>query len=119
MKIKYYVNEEKGTVVSKMEGCERDAINILIKDGANLPGIVTEATMNNSYYGKAKLSPEDEWNLEEGKRVARNKMLLKYYKRRYKILESYYEKISEILDNLNERIFYCLDKIKKAKNNQL
>lgn len=118
MKIKYFVNEEKGTVFCKMENCFKDTINILEKDGIYKRDI-RDSFMQNTYAGKAKLSPEDEWDEETGKRVARNKMLLKYYTKKRKLLDKAYQELLSQIKKLSERQQYCLDKILKARNNEL
>ena len=118
MKIKYFVNEEKGTVFCKMEDCSKDTINILEKDGIYKKDM-SDSFMQNTYTGKAKLSPEDKWDEETGKRIARNKMLLKYYTKRKKILNNNYVELLSQLKKVGERQDYCLDKIAKAKNCEL
>lgn len=116
--IKYFVNEEKGTVFCKMKNCFRDTINILEKDSIYKRDL-RDCFMRNTYTGKAKLSPEDEWDEETGKRVARNKMLLKYYTKRKKILDNIYVELLLQLQKIVERKNYCLEKIAKAKNCEL
>ena len=92
----YNVNQEKGTVVARFEGDftnDRDywedslmgmIYNIFkpyIYDTEKMYGIVTKVL--NSYedfVGKAKLHPLDTWDEEKGKRIAKQKLLDKWYR---------------------------------------
>lgn len=65
----FYVNEEKRTVVAK--------INIIEKVGPF-------KIIGESYLGKAKCSPEDIFDAEKGKSIAELRALLKYYKNLFK-----------------------------------
>lgn len=83
-KIEYFFDEEKRTVVAVMKNCEGDVYNIL--ESLGIDDIMEYRTRNvnlllkSVYRGKAKCSPEDVWNKEEGMRIARNRLLEKYYR---------------------------------------
>lgn len=108
-KIRYYIDEEKRTVVAVMDDCEYDAIDVLQKmgirkithNGYNLDKFM----MNTSYCGKAKCSPDDEWDEKYGMALARNRMLENYYRSRATALM----KAETVLQNILEEIDSCIN----------
>ncbi len=68
-------------------------------------------------YGKAKCSPEDKFDIEIGKEIARKKLLAKYYKFEKSMLEIIHKKFTkfcaEYFENLENRLDLCDYKINK------
>ena len=122
-KIRYYIDEEKRTVVAVMDDCEYDAIDVLQKmgirkithDGYNMDKFM----MNTSYRGKSKCSPDDEWDEEEGMRIARNRMLEKYYRARAMALMRAESVLQEMMNELGSRIDYSDMRYERAYNQKL
>lgn len=122
-KIEYYIDEEKGTIVAVMKDCEYDAIKILDKmgisdiryDGYNMDKFM----INTTYRGKAKCSPDDEWDEEEGMRIARNRMLENYYRARTLALMRAESILQKMLDELGSRVEYSDMRYEKAYHAKL
>lgn len=122
-KIRYYIDEEKRTVVAVMDDCEYDAIDVLQKmgirkithDGYNMDKFM----MNTSYRGKAKCSPDDEWNEEYGMALARNRMLENYYRGRSMALMKAETILQGILEEIGSRIDYADFRFNMACNGEL
>lgn len=94
--IKYTVLPEQKKVIAIVTDCEDDAIRAISK---KIPeGIAfyddSEYKLRHSYKGIAKCHPDDTFDEETGKRIARNKALLKYK-----------------LDYLNKLDYFCFDLI--------
>lgn len=77
--IKYTVIESQRKVIAKLDGCALDVVN-LIKKKAGVEFESDELMLKCTYKGVAKCHPEDEFNVEEGKKVAKAKLLEKYNK---------------------------------------
>ena len=122
-KIRYYIDEDKQTVVAVMDDCEYDAIDVLQKmgirkithDGYNMDKFM----MNTSYRGKAKCSPDDEWNEEYGMALARNRMLENYYRGRSMALMKAETILQGILEEIGSRIDYADFRFNMACNGKL
>lgn len=122
-KIRYYIDEEKRTVVAVMDDCEYDAIDVLQKmgirkithDGYNMDKLM----MNTSYRGKAKCSPDDEWDEEYGMALARNRMLANYYRGRAMALMKAETVLQSILEEIGSRIDYADFRFNMAYNGEL
>lgn len=91
MRVRYIVKEEEGIVVCLGEGTALDLAkdlglinvrNFSIEDVVEVaPFLISE-----SYKGVARLSKEDTWNVEIGKKVAYAKMMTKYLRAKSKLL---------------------------------
>lgn len=122
-KIRYYIDEEKRTVVAVMDDCEYDAIDVLQKmgicsithDSYNL----NKFMMNPIYRGKAKCALVDEWDEEEGMRIARNRMLENYYRGRATAMMRAETALQSILEELGSRIDYTDTRYEKAFHYEL
>lgn len=99
--ITYYVDENKRTVVAKLTNCKRDVLHLienvtrkLLSDSNNnmfreiFNSLSCEFVdyyfknrflLKDTYYGKAKCHENNTWDEEYGMRVARSRMLAKYY----------------------------------------
>lgn len=125
--ITYIIDRKKRTVVAYMEHCEYDVIfsirNIVNTDLGYLDEIkalnLNRYMINDTYRGKAKCAPEDEWNVEEGMRIARNRLLEKYWKARHKATHSFMTDLNTVLDNANKLAVYSWNKICTAQRGHL
>lgn len=84
--MKFFVNEEKRTVVAIIEYCRDDFRNRISKNPFyNVLYVVEDyksgewTWMQDSYKGIAKCSPQDEFDVEIGKTIAANRALRRYY----------------------------------------
>lgn len=82
-RITYYVNEEKGVVIAKLKKWDMVTDTNLYLLNHNLPMIEPRLTYDKYYdgyfVGKATCSKDDNFDLETGMRIARNRALRKYY----------------------------------------
>ena len=129
-RIKYVIDEEKRTVVCYMTNCRYDALDALRQSGALCMIAVptmgckpylkpSKLLINDIYRGKAKCHPDDIWNVEEGKRIARNRMLATYYMGRFRRLAYVEEKIRELYDTIKDKVDYCDTRVTKALQEKL
>ena len=69
-------------------------------------------------YGKAKCAPEDKFDAEIGKEIARKRLLEKYYKFERSMLKIIHKKFTkfcaEYFENLENRLDLCDHKINKS-----
>jgi hypothetical protein len=72
--VRYFVNEEKRTVVCKLSGCF-SALNCDICDRDYPPHPALE--IDNEFTGKAQCSPEDDFDIAVGKRIAYKRAVAK------------------------------------------
>lgn len=105
-RITYYVNEEKGVVVAKLKKWDMVTDTNLYLLNHKLPMIEPELTYDKYYdghfVGKATCSKDDNFDLEKGMRIARNRALNKYYNEKYILM-------MKMTDIWKKRIF-CLEK---------
>ena len=126
--IKYYVNEDKRTVVAKMEyddsiEMKRDVVKYAtgaitrwmysqgfceheycIKDFfLSLIYTIADKYFSTPVIGKAKCNEEDEFDEEFGKELARTRCLEQYYFRLAMCCEDAYNIIDEVLEVLADR----------------
>lgn len=82
MAIKYFVNEEKRQVIGLLENTKWDAINKIEKmtAGTEFCFIPTKKCMMPSEFRSVvQCDPRDEFNVEEGKKKAKERILNRYY----------------------------------------
>ena len=126
--IKYYVNEDKRTVVAKMEyddSIEMKKDVVKYATGAIIRWMYSQGFCEYKYYikdffcsliytiadkyfstpilGKAKCSEEEEFDEEFGKELARTRCLEQYYFRLALCCEDAYNIIDEVLEVLGDR----------------
>lgn len=82
MAIKYFVNEEKRQVIGLLENTQWDAINKINKmmrdtDFCFCPG--EKFMMPSEFRAVVQCDPKDEFSVEEGKKIARKRILDRYY----------------------------------------
>lgn len=100
MKIKYLVDKQKGVVKAVAEfdskyvqGVEPAIINIIIK---KFKGRKSKLLLPKNLVGVARLHPDDNFNEELGKQIAKERLLATYNNRCGNILCEYYEGLKEI-----------------------
>lgn len=112
MKITYYVNESKRTVVAVITNTEEALINKIRK---SLKGGLNEffafkgyrSYMPDKFVGKAKCAPEDTWDEVYGKQLARERALEKYSRNFNRELADVHARAEELLDIVQD--MYELD----------
>lgn len=121
--IKYIVNEEKRTVVAVAVGCQRDALDELLKsdytakvllainfgDMNSVPVIDKDLIMSDKFIGVAHCHPEDEFDFEVGRKIATRKLHKSYNKAKRNIVKNFINRVNRLSDNLNT----TLNKINK------
>lgn len=97
----------KGIVVAVMANCTFDAIAKLNSYDLNMVNILDSTNVddciNSTYRGVAYCAADDKFDLKEGMRLARERMLEKYYKsqrRVFKDIKAELDKASKIIDDL-------------------
>lgn len=97
----------KGIVVAMMTNCDIDAIVKLNSYDLNMVNIFDATNINDcinsTYRGVAYCAADDKFDLKEGMRIARERMLEKYYKsqrRVFKDIKGELDKASKIIDDL-------------------
>lgn len=82
-KITYYIDKDKRVVVCKMTDCRFEVYYKLYDMGiVKLPDekSISPILLKDTYEGKSVCHKSDEWDENTGKRIALDKMLIKYYK---------------------------------------
>lgn len=115
----YNVNEVKGTVIARFEGDKdywRQSLmdmcgNILNPTYTDAPNSIIDKVLDGypDFVGKARLHPNDTWSEEEGMRVAKQRLLDKWYRVKDRVLEDLKEFVDKNYDNTIERIDKKLD----------
>lgn len=116
--IKYKVIGNKGVVKAFLYDTDRDVYNKLLKEHRKLVDNCGGFNLlNKSYYGKAQVSENDDWDEDTGKRIAKDRLLVKYYDDRVasgiEIAEFYEKLLVELYTMLgkdfNKRADYIRD----------
>ena len=94
MAIRYFVNEEKRQVIGLLENTEWDAINKINKlmrdtQFCFCPG--EEYMMPREYRTVVQCDPRDEFNVEEGKKKAKKRILDRYRPALNKRINKFYD----------------------------
>lgn len=82
MAIKYFVNEEKRQVIGLLEDTTWDAYNKISKIVRDTEFCVVpnkKYMMPHSFRAIVKCDPSDDFNVEEGMRIAKKRILDRYY----------------------------------------
>lgn len=120
-KIRYVINEDKRTVVAIMEHCGKDAWDIFTHDfeaeGVDVLRLFLNIKnyLKDTYRAKAKCSLDDEWDVEIGKKIAREKMLAKYYRDLAKTMENYINIAHNIMMRFDTRWRETAERYEKYK----
>lgn len=82
MAIKYFVNEEKRQVIGLLENTQYDAYNKICKMMRDTEFCVAPSKkylMPSEFRAVVQCDPSDEFNVEEGKKRAKKRILDRYY----------------------------------------
>lgn len=120
--IRYIVNEEKRTVVAiltvpQTEICD-EVCNIMNKNANRffvVPSVLaTDAILLTGVYrGKAKAHPDDQWDVEEGKKWARIRARRMYMQDRKRIISALEDVFDDIEDNIESAVKYTKGVLKR------
>lgn len=127
----YYVNESKRTIVAVIPDAKFEITNTIeskvkkVLQGQGMPELDAhfvatsllsadkiQRLMQDTYKGKAKCSPNDEWDVEHGIEIARHRALCKYWwavrKLYLEIMSLYLEPLAyaveEEAEDINDRV---------------
>lgn len=79
--VKYTIDETKRVVVAEMTGCEMDVHHRLkkrINGLMDITSVSSKSIISKSYRATAKCHPDDTFDPEVGKAIAKNRLLNKY-----------------------------------------
>lgn len=106
--LQYIINEEKRTVTCIAWDCENDLIEHLLKkssDSFTLDTLVHNyetLLLKHKYVGTAKCSPEDTFDVEIGKKIARAKMREKYTRDKFKAIDNFMFILEPVVNLFND-----------------
>jgi len=87
--IEYIVKENERMVIATLKGCSEDAINILnrrlrstkfLDCLTDFNKVYSRYLIPNKFSSAVKCDPRDEFDVEEGKRKAKERLLVKYHR---------------------------------------
>lgn len=115
--IKYKIIEEKGKVKAFLYDTEKDVYNKIAKEFRKILNQSDLRLLHKSYTAQATSCPEDAFNEDIGKRIAKDRLLVKYYNDRVetgiKVAEFYEKYLVEIYKmirhDFNKRADYIRD----------
>lgn len=120
--IRYVINEEKRTVVAILTIPQTeivDEIANIMNNNANRFFQVTEMItspamlLTGIYRGIAYAHPEDEWDVEEGKKRARLRARRTYMKERKRIIKALEDVFDDIEDNVERAVKFTKNVLKR------
>lgn len=121
----YYVDEAKRTVACVATECEYDLVAELIKEfndskkenkfllGTLLSIYEDDLILDYKYIGKAYCDINDEFDVEIGRKIARQKMRKKYNTAKANRMENFYRKLHIILNGTENRLNFYKNNIEK------
>ena len=100
--ILYLIDEENRTVIAKIP--QKNLLDALNREYCKyeIPLCVTNCPSSSYFVGVAKCSPEDEFDVEVGKRLAAARMLKKYYKTKLRMLNDAAEWLDKKMISLED-----------------
>lgn len=102
MAIKYVVIPEKRKTIAILEGCTLDAVHRIEKMlGDCMYGCSPKYFMPYCFKASTVCAPEDPYDIEEGKRIAKKKLMKKYYKSLDKRIKAFKNDLIDV----NNRVF--------------
>ena len=119
--IRYVINEEKRTVVAILTIPQTeivDEIANIVNNNANRFFQITEMMaspamlLTGIYRGIAYAHPEDEWDVEEGKKRARLRARRQYMKERKRIIKALEDVFDDIEDNVERAVKFTKNVLK-------
>lgn len=106
MGIKYYYLKERNEVIAVLENTRYDAASKIAKVltcTKSLGFDLTKYVMPSSFRAVAKCHPADEWNPEIGEKVAKEKLMRKYYKAYDRQLEAFVQDLNTAMFEVTQR----------------
>jgi hypothetical protein len=130
--IKYYVDKENRTVIAKFNVgqssergyWQRNILKEIIKLSRccymfdDTENQICNAALNridNNIYGVAKCSPDDMWDEETGKTLAKKRLLRKWKLARLAAFEAASNKLSDALTDINKKRYSLISQLDKSK----
>lgn len=109
--IKYNIIESQRKVIAKIDNCENDAYNVISKSlKGKLELFKSESIKLPSYFtAVAKCHPEDEFDAEVGKELAKKRVIEKYNDAMANILLDFGNLLSDCVYNLGNSIDKYID----------
>lgn len=107
MAVKYYVDEKNRKTVAVLEGCRWDAINRIRKLMFSSSGYCRymmgeeDCFMPDTFRAVVTCNELDEYNIEEGKRQAKKKLMRNYHRSLDKRIIRYKKYLMSLADTLN------------------
>ena len=120
--LKYIIDKEKNIVICIGEDCSRDLISDLRSKSSVFSNYTKHLTdilffycepqlmLNHKYTGVAYCSPFDVFDIEIGKKIARNKMRRKYNASKAKKINKIFDELSDVMDILDDNATYYENK---------
>lgn len=108
--VKISVIEGQRKIIARLDNCSMDAYNILRKRLPEYMEICPCAVqMKNTFKGVAKCHPDDEFDVEKGSALAKERAIAKYNAAMAKILMQVGNDIDTYLEDIDSRIEYFED----------
>lgn len=108
--IKFSVIENQRKVIARIDNCSMDAYNVLRKRLPEYMDICPCAVqMKSSFKAVAKCHPDDEFSVERGMALAKERVIAKYNKAMAKILIQVGNDVDNYLEDVDSRIEFFED----------
>ena len=94
MAIKYFINENKRQVIGVLSDCQYDAYNRICKmmrDTDFCVALSKKYLMPTEFRAVVQCDPQDEFSVEEGKKIAKQRILDRYYPSLHKRVDKFRE----------------------------
>lgn len=105
----------KGLVICRIGNCRNDVYNILDKAFKNTPVLVDpwadKLRIEDTYTAMAKCSVEDEFDVEKGMEIARNRALKKYRADKARVLSEFEIDMIMAMSKVGREMNFLIDKI--------
>ena len=103
-KIKYIISEDQRSVIAFKTGIEEDVVRKFYKSSSNGPNIDLEKylLLPDKLFAEAKCHPDDVWDVEIGKEVARKRLAKMYRKFASNACSTYLKKIEQHINFVNK-----------------
>ena len=112
--IKYEIDKENRRVTAIIEGSANDIVDRLrnrVGDIVQTEQVARAAKISNKFKGVAKCHPEDEFNEEEGKRIARHRLLDAYNNARIRAYARVDREIQKMDSKASERLMKEIERV--------
>ena len=126
----YHINTESKTVVAKLKCHENDPMTLigsqLMKQTSGVgfgplelaayPFFFEDFKVRNEYYGKAKCHPDDEFDIDFGKRLALLRAKQKYLDAVERVLDKSNKWVEQVADRIDR---LCMSQYRKVIDNRI